>query len=239
MVKKKNRELESVSRTYVLLMVVALLVVGLVLFSFYQKVEIFKVNIFDEEEVLVFEQSVYDNKGSNFFQSFFSFADMSSFLMQSSVPLDKDKKFVIIEALVSVPDKNGVFRLDRVEYRNNDELINVRGFSEFFFDQDDSFKYSSEPIHLKGNEAEKNLLKLDFFFVSDQGEEFISEFVYEYLFVTRCETDDDCPGRAPVCDRSNAARFAVTSGVHYCVRPCGAHSDCAPGQICIVGVCGY
>lgn len=223
----------------VLYSVGVLVLVFLIYFWFVDGVEIFKVKAYDENESLVFEQSASTNKGASLFQSTLSTFKIDTFFIQSGLPMDKDKKLVVLEALVQTPNNDGVFKLDRVEYYKNDELFDTRGFSDFYLSPDESFRYSSDPIDLEGEEAQKNDVKLVFYFDSENATESSVEFVYEYLYLTKCESDADCPGRAPVCDRSNAARFSSQKGVFYCTRPCGAHMDCAPGQICIVGVCGY
>lgn len=223
----------------VLYAVGALVVVFLVYFWFVKEVDVFAVQVFDEDEVVVFEQRATTNVGSSLFQSLFGVAKLDGVVIQSSLPMDKAKKLVVFDVVVQAPSNNGVFKLDRVEYYKNDALVDVRGFSDFYLSKDESFSYSSEPFDLVGEEAQKNEVKLIFYFISENNEESTVEFVYEYLYVTRCESDADCPGRAPLCDRSNAARFSSQRGVFYCARPCGAHMDCAPGQICIVGVCGY
>lgn len=235
--KKKTKNEDSVKA--VLYAVGALVLVFLVYFWFVKEVEVFKVEVFNEANESVYEQSASTNIGSSLFQSVFGAAKLDNVFMQSSLPMGKDKKLVVFEALVHAPSNNGVFRLDRVEYYKNGEMFDVRGFSEFYLSSDESFRYSSESIDLVGEEAQKNEVKLVFYFFSENDEESKIEYVYEYLYLTRCESDSDCPGRAPVCDRSNAARFSSERGVFYCARPCGAHMDCAPGQICIVGVCGY
>lgn len=216
-----------------------LIFIFLVYFWFSSDVELFSVQVFDEDAKVVHNQKISLAIGTNLIQNMLSAGRIDEFVMQSSVPLDKEKKSVGFKALLTAPS-GGTFFLDNVTYYRNGEQINFESFDNVELQADSVFVFESEPVVLEAKESQKNEIRLTFSFSEkDTGKVLTDDYVYEYLRVTRCETNSDCPQLAPVCDVSNAARYSKESGVHYCVRPCGAHKDCAVGQICIMGACGY
>ena len=237
MVKKNKKNVAEQSLPY-LYVIGTLLVLFFVYFWFAKGLDVFKVTVYDENEEEIVSQSAGLNQGSDFLQSVFEYVPkLHSFLMQSSVPLEKNAKTAIFKTAVDNPF-NADAEVHSVTIYKNEDVLDVRGFGDLILPAGETFVFTSEPLSVEGKESQKNVMRLEFLFRAE-GEEKLVDYVYEYLYLTRCNSDADCPPLAPKCDKANAARFSTGRGVFYCVRPCGAHMDCAPGQICIHGACGY
>ena len=237
---KQRKKKENPTRE-ILYSVGALLLIFMIYFWFVREVPIVTVSILDESDEEIHSQVSGTFVGANLMQSMFGgTSKLSEYLIQSQIPLDRNAKMAVFKVVVSPPKNQGEFKLEQVRYYKNGDLVDARSFTDIFLAQGASFLYTSNEIDVQGLEAQRNEIVLLFDFVHvDTGVKKNVTYEYEYLTVTRCQSDDDCPPVAPSCDIANAARFSTDANVHYCTRPCGAHMDCPEGQICIMGVCGY
>jgi len=101
-----------------------------------------------------------------------------------------------------------------------------------------SYLFTTDFINLDGLNAQKNTIIIRAV-LEYQGERQNQFFEYQYLSLTICERDTDCEDPTQQCDLGNQARFSSSSKERYCAFTCINHEQCATGQVCIKGFCGY
>jgi len=199
----------------------------------------FTANLIDADNQIISSQSITIPRGIFVSQSIFgSDFDTSELLLHSAIPIDDLKRYANFDVMLQNPFQTTA-TLDLLEIYKNGELIDEIEFNEVAYQPEEKRAYSTKQILVEATQNRVNLIQLEFTFKNDLGTKLIQTYKFQYLYLNRCHTDKDCSGFTKVCDLDNRARLSTVVGELYCAQPCASNGQCAEGQLCLQGLCGY
>lgn len=223
--------------------IVTSVIIVLILFTFLYTLSVgdvsFTASIYDKDNSLLFSQEAEEPRGVGLSQSLLS-SDLSglpTFLM-SAEPIEQKETEGVFRAEVVNPF-NGPATLRYVNISKNDIQISGKQIISKFLKTGETYIYKTQPIELKGLDAQINTILLKFIFEDQDLNRKVKSFQFDYYSLTQCNSDSDCSGYNNVCDKGNLARFSIDPYTYYCTKPCSTTGDCYKDQICLKGICGY
>jgi len=235
--RRKNTGVDDNKKT-ILIGVGVVIVIFVAYFAITSSQDVFVVSFVDERtEEVISEETIGITRSLDFMQSILGGGLEYDLILQSTKPVTESKHIARFRVYIENPFNAPATFLRILEYKN-DELVGGVEFEDFEVGEEFFYTYHSQKIDLTGLDAQRNNYVLIASF--ERNNQIVNyTYEYQYLSLTECTTNDDCPLQNPVCDVNNVARFSDNPFDTYCTRPCSAHGECYEGQICIGGFCGY
>lgn len=183
---------------------------------------------FDDREEFLFAQSFQTPRIVSLSQS------VSDISTKSDELLDKSSTIVFLINAQNPFDESA--ELYQVNILRNGKFVQGRS-ENIVLDSGEIASYETGNVPLEGDRDKKNTIEVELKFRSGN-EELSRKYQYEYLLLTNCGADAECPSNF-MCDFGNTAGLSNEAGRFFCAKVCQSNENCDEDQICKRGFCGY
>ena len=159
-----------------------------------------------------------------------------TWMLQSTIPSTEDTNIARMRVEITNPLDINIKLTQITVYKNDKQLQSTQIYKTLT--PGEIFIFKTDELDLGGEETVLNTIKLTAFLESTDGREFSQTYLYNYYPLVSCVTNTDCKAPNILCDLDNIAGYSDGEQT-FCVKPCGASTDCVEGQLCIKRRCGY